>query len=755
MSRLDPIVSLLGQGEFSKAESLARQWLDDCPDEIDACAALVFACQAQEKWDSLIRAGEEYLKICDSIEKGGSSLSSVSKGRWKILLFMGQARLNLDDLCEAVMLFEQSLSATDNRAACMTAIARIYGSQRKLDEAIFYLQKAIDNDPGNVKVLHDMARLYERAGDRKSKIEIFKKLIHTEKLDLTDILEIIDGGIERRDWEEAENTSAKITGNYPGEVELFLRSAIISRKQGLIPRAITLLEEAAKNAPEDPRIWGLMGFLLAEHGEKEAASALIGRYLKDKVNYLSVHLAAAWNFWLNGKAEDTVTALNRICGLLNIAREETVSSFEDIVFMLADLGDTLRQRTGPLEGHMALEIAERIAKDEGLDLDKIKPQQIGPAIPHNARKRHNPTLSLCMIVKDEEAFLDKCLKSVAPIVDEMVIVDTGSTDHTIEIARNYGADVYRFEWRDDFSEARNFCVRQARCNWILIMDADEIISENDLPKIKELLTDARVDGYRFILRNYENDRTLANITMNPNDYSEGKDYFGFIPSRLIRLFRKHRAISFSGAVHETIDYNFDRAGFIAKNTDISIHHYGKVLQSSRIQRKREYYMKLGEKRVEKCPDDIGAVKGLSDQYLELGLCRKALQLLENHDRLLSGNPELHFNLARAYGALGMPDKAIREYSQTLESNPEHIGAYNNLALVYLQDGNHEEAIRTLNKGIERGRSHPVFYHNLGNVYHALGDNDRALRAYSKAIEIDPAFPGTSDRIKEILNKRAN
>ncbi len=754
MGRLDPIILLLDKGKFSKAESLTRQWLAVSPDDLGANASLVFACQAQEKWNSLICSGEKYLKIYDSIEKGGSSLSSVSRDRWKILLFMGQAWLNSDDLSRAKRLFEQSLSATDNRMACLTAIARIYGSQRKPDEAIFYLQKATDDDPGNIRILHDMARLYERAGDRKSKTEIFKKLIHTGKLDLTDILEIIDCEIERRDWEEAGSISAKITGTYLGEVELFLRRAIISRKQGLIPRAITLLGEAAKYSPEDPRIWGLKGFLLTEHGKNESACALISRYLEDKANYISVHLASAWNLWLKGKREATLTALKGICSLLNIEREETLSSPEDILAVLADLGEALRDRVGSLEGHMALEIAERIAKDEGLDVDKIKRQQAGPATPHKARKRPNPTLSLCMIVKDEEESLDRCLKSVAPLVDEMVIVDTGSTDHTIEIARNYGAHVYHFEWCDDFSKARNFCLRQARCDWILIMDADEVISVKDLPKIKGLLTDARIDGYRFILRNYENNRALANIVLNPRDYNEGNDYFGFIPARLIRLFRRHRAIAFSGAVHETIDYHFNRVGFIAKNRDIPIHHYGKVLPSPRIRKKREYYMKLGEKRVEKHPDDINAVKGLSDQYLELGLWREVLCLLEKSAPLLSGNAELHFNLARAHSALGMPDKAINEYATTLALSPEHMGAYNNLALIYLQNGNHDNALQTLNKGIERGRSHPVFYHNLGNVYSAMGNIDQALLSYRKAIKIDPAFPGTSDRIEEILTKRA-
>ena len=84
-----------------------------------------------------------------------------------------------------------------------------------------------------------------------------------------------------------------------------------------------------------------------------------------------------------------------------------------------------------------------------------------------------PKLSLCMIVKNEEKFLAGCLESVKNIVDEIIIVDTGSTDKTIEIANSYNAKVYHFEWKNDFSLARNESIKHATGDWILILDADE------------------------------------------------------------------------------------------------------------------------------------------------------------------------------------------------------------------------------------------------------------------------------------------
>ena len=81
-----------------------------------------------------------------------------------------------------------------------------------------------------------------------------------------------------------------------------------------------------------------------------------------------------------------------------------------------------------------------------------------------------------MIVKDEEENIERSLMSVKPVVDEMIVVDTGSTDRTKDIARSLGAKVYDFQWTDSFSDARNFSLSKATGKWILVLDADEVIS---------------------------------------------------------------------------------------------------------------------------------------------------------------------------------------------------------------------------------------------------------------------------------------
>ena len=96
------------------------------------------------------------------------------------------------------------------------------------------------------------------------------------------------------------------------------------------------------------------------------------------------------------------------------------------------------------------------------------------------------TLTLSMIVKNEEKYLRDCLESVKNIVNEIVIVDTGSTDKTKDIAKNYNAKIIELEWQNDFSFARNIALKNSTCDWILYLDADERLNENSLNEIKKL-----------------------------------------------------------------------------------------------------------------------------------------------------------------------------------------------------------------------------------------------------------------------------
>ena len=96
------------------------------------------------------------------------------------------------------------------------------------------------------------------------------------------------------------------------------------------------------------------------------------------------------------------------------------------------------------------------------------------------------SISLCMIVKNEERVLERCLKSICDLVDEIVIVDTGSTDQTREIAARFTQRIYDYKWKDDFADARNFAFSKAGCEYIYTADADEVLDEENRRKFKIL-----------------------------------------------------------------------------------------------------------------------------------------------------------------------------------------------------------------------------------------------------------------------------
>src|SRR3989338_8280401 len=115
------------------------------------------------------------------------------------------------------------------------------------------------------------------------------------------------------------------------------------------------------------------------------------------------------------------------------------------------------------------------------------------------------TISLCMLAKNEEKYLEQCLDSVKEFVDEIIIIDTGSADKTKGIAKKFGAKIYDFKWQDDFSAARNESLKHATKDWILVLDADEVIDEEGKKKIKEAVENADdFAGFALEQRSYIN-----------------------------------------------------------------------------------------------------------------------------------------------------------------------------------------------------------------------------------------------------------
>ena len=128
------------------------------------------------------------------------------------------------------------------------------------------------------------------------------------------------------------------------------------------------------------------------------------------------------------------------------------------------------------------------------------------------------TISLCLIAKNEEEVIGRCIESVIDIIDEIIVVDTGSTDKTIEVAEKYGAKIYNFTWIDDFAAARNYSFSKASKEYIFWLDADDILFPGDKDKLKELKEslDGTVDAVsmNYILAVDENNNPVSSLRRN-------------------------------------------------------------------------------------------------------------------------------------------------------------------------------------------------------------------------------------------------
>ena len=184
-----------------------------------------------------------------------------------------------------------------------------------------------------------------------------------------------------------------------------------------------------------------------------------------------------------------------------------------------------------------------------------------------------PNLTLSMIVKNEEKHLSRCLSSVKDVVDEIVVVDTGSTDKTLEIAESFGAKIFHFEWIDDFSAARNFALSKSNGDWILYLDADEELNSDCIPELKNYLT-GEPSGIYCTIKSNGSITTSRSVIRYP------------------RLFPNDVRIKFAGKVHEQIIESLNENKIPVIDSDIEIIHYGYAVGEESLTEKKKRNLSL-------------------------------------------------------------------------------------------------------------------------------------------------------------------
>jgi len=349
-----------------------------------------------------------------------------------------------------------------------------------------------------------------------------------------------------------------------------------------------------------------------------------------------------------------------------------------------------------------------------------------------------PTISLCMITKNEEKFLEQCLNSVKDLVDEMVVVDTGSTDKTKEIAARFGAKIFDFKWCDDFSAARNESLKHATGDWILVLDADEVIAEKDHEKIRELkIKNRETVGFVLIHRNYINDSAAAGWVSSKDDsYPESKAAKGWWPVPILRLFKNIKEIRYKGAVHESVTESLQGKGKIIE-TEIPIHHYSK-LDKAKAKEKEIYYEELGEKKVKE-KRDFHSYFELGRQYVANKKFEEAIDAFEKSISLRRDYFESWFMLGSVYLLKEELDNALSKLRKAQSLNQNYSPVYANLGIIFAKKKEFQKAIKNFIKAIKLNPNDATAHKNLGMCYNESGVKKMAYLAFKKAVELNPEY----------------
>ncbi|HLU40351.1 MAG TPA: glycosyltransferase [Planctomycetota bacterium] len=396
-------------------------------------------------------------------------------------------------------------------------------------------------------------------------------------------------------------------------------------------------------------------------------------------------------------------------------------------------------------------------------------QRLGLTHGHDPRARRDvppppwagrePRLSLVMMVKDEARTLARCLRSVRDAVDEIIVVDTGSSDETVEIARSFDARVLHCAWTDDFSAPRNVGLAAATGDWILVLDADEAVRAGDAPRLRELIADPTVSGWQLVLQ---------------NEYGDGTKTLGVA---ILRLFRNLPGIRYQNRIHEqvlpTLQAEGARLGLRVQAADVVVLHDGYTDECMAARNKNERNERLFRLQLAETPDDIYALYKFGDFLRRVpGRRADALPILERAWRVLRDHPllppgelpyaaEIAALLALEYAcaerfaeAEAILAVALREFMPT--PNLHYIAAG-----IAAHVGRHHDAIahyraclqfagQVMVVPVQEGVTSYVALAGIAQAYLRLGDRRRAAEWLARARALRPDFEVTALALANLL-----
>ncbi|MCX5757535.1 MAG: glycosyltransferase [Candidatus Hydrogenedentes bacterium] len=359
------------------------------------------------------------------------------------------------------------------------------------------------------------------------------------------------------------------------------------------------------------------------------------------------------------------------------------------------------------------------------------------------------SLSVVMIVRDEADCLAACLDSVRAVAGEIVVADTGSTDDSVAVAARFGARVLHVPWRDDFAAARNEALAAATGDWLLHVDADEILDPSGAESMHDLLcADGNgADAIEVTLRNYCNDiRAWRWQVVEPRDpFARG--YAGYLPVGLLRLFRNGRGFEYREPVHESISESVVERGGVIATAPIVIHHYGFETTPEKVAEKRRRYYAIAKTKSAQRPRDPKAWHDLAEQALAVGetavaegAARKALEIDPVHLPAATTLGTILLNRGDIEGA-----RTLFERVEAKGIRVPHVATA--LGAIACKQGRLDEAhtrLQTVANEYPKDIQSRLY---LARVSDRTGASDAARTRLVEALAIAPSLPELEDRLR--------
>jgi len=515
------------------------------------------------------------------------------------------------------------------------------------------------------------------------------------------------------------------------------------------------------------------GIIAFRRDDKNAAESYFARALEKDPGFGEAYTNLGALKWAAGLKDEALSlyergfilsptvpdiALNYHCALTDLGEYQRAESVvrdaaalhprnKKIRYMLIDI--LIHQQN---HGMAMQEIETAIADfgvDDGILSSALKiREKIGP-LTIDGKTGSGSTVSLCMIVKDEEEHLANCLRSVKPVVDEMIVADTGSEDRTNEIARAFGAKVYNYKWTGDFAEARNYSISKASGNWTFHLDADEVISSLDYELFRKTIKQAATKQVAFLIktRNFTMDVNQVGWTANDGHYELEESATGWTPSEKVRLFRNESHIHFEYPIHELVEPSLQRAGIKVKKSSITVHHYGK-LNKEKSSEKVEAYYQMGEKKLDETEGNAVALRELAIQAEIMGKHDEAIELWERFNTIEPDVPKAYINMGISYCNLGNFEGVVKTAKKALKLAPDMKEAHYNYALGKLHLGSAAEAVQILEKLLERVAEYPPGQFLLAATYLCNGQKEKGVIILNQ-LQKTSIGPGLSIRCHEL------